>query len=177
MQVGVSHLYTSLGQFGPLCQLLSGVDVGVVCPLEGLLELLQLLRREGGTAASLFPLQGQVWLRLYIWTLVRTITCVHSLEISLWVASNISASFKKNTTLFKKIWCIQQLKTSAVIFKRQYTGTFVDGKRPAITTILMLPLSRHVNGELDTVLLGLIHMGEVFRHIILPLSPGEAWGT
>lgn len=66
MQVGVSHLYTSLGQFGPLCQLLSGVDVGVVCPLEGLLELLQLLRREGGTAASLFPLQGQVWLRLYI---------------------------------------------------------------------------------------------------------------
>lgn len=66
VQVGVSHLYTSLCQFGPLRELLSGVDVGVVCPLEGLLELLQLLRREGGAAASLFPLQGQVWLRLYI---------------------------------------------------------------------------------------------------------------
>lgn len=52
----VSDLNSSLGQFGPLSQLLSRVDVGVVRSLESPLQLLQLLRCEGGPTAALLPL-------------------------------------------------------------------------------------------------------------------------
>ena len=65
------YLYAGLRQLGPLGQLLAGVDVGVVGPLEGLLQLLQLLRREGGAAAALLPLQGQARLRVHVRRLVR----------------------------------------------------------------------------------------------------------
>lgn len=66
------YLYTGLCQFGPLCQLLSSVDIRVVCPLKGLLQLLQLLCSEGGATAPLFPLQGQVWLRIHIRAFIHT---------------------------------------------------------------------------------------------------------
>ena len=68
------HLYSGLGELGPLGQLLPSVDVGVVRPLKGLLQLLQLLGREGGATAPLLPLQGQVGLRLHIRALVCAIT-------------------------------------------------------------------------------------------------------
>lgn len=71
----MSNLHTSLGEFGPLSELFSGVDVGVVRPLKSFLQLLQLFGREGGTTASLLPLQGQVGLRLHIRAFVRAVTC------------------------------------------------------------------------------------------------------
>ena len=55
-----AHLHARLGQLGPLRQLLSGVDVWVVGPLEGLLQLLQLLGRERGPTAALLTLQREV---------------------------------------------------------------------------------------------------------------------
>ena len=64
------HLYSGLSELGPLGQLLPGVDVGVVRPLERSLQLLQLLRREGGATAPLLPLQGEVRLRLHVRALV-----------------------------------------------------------------------------------------------------------
>lgn len=67
----VSNLNSSLRQFGPLSQLLPCVDVGVVRALEGPLQLLQLLRREGGPAAALLPLQGQARLGVHVGGLVR----------------------------------------------------------------------------------------------------------
>ena len=55
--VGIlSYLHPGLCEFGPLGELLPGVDVGVVCPLEGPLQLLQLLCGEGGPTAPLLPL-------------------------------------------------------------------------------------------------------------------------
>lgn len=61
-----SNLYSGFCELCPLSQLLPGVDVWVMCPFKSLLQLLQLLRREGGATAPLFPLQGQVGLRIYI---------------------------------------------------------------------------------------------------------------
>lgn len=58
----MSNLNSSLCQFGPLGQFFPRVDVGVVRTLEGPLQLLQLLRCEGGPTAALLPLQGQAWL-------------------------------------------------------------------------------------------------------------------
>lgn len=55
----VSNLDSGLRELGPLCQLLPCVDVRVVRALEGPLQLLQLLGREGGPAATLLPLEGQ----------------------------------------------------------------------------------------------------------------------
>lgn len=55
-----SHLHTCLRQLGPLRQLLAGVDVRVVGPLEGLLQLLQLLSRERGPTAALLAFQREV---------------------------------------------------------------------------------------------------------------------
>lgn len=57
---GMSNLHSGLCEFCPLSQLLSGVDVWVMCPFKSLLQLLQLLSGEGGATASLLPLQGQV---------------------------------------------------------------------------------------------------------------------
>lgn len=57
---GFSNLYSRLCEFCPLSQLLSGVDVWVMCPFKSLLQLLQLLSCKGGATASLLPLQGQV---------------------------------------------------------------------------------------------------------------------
>jgi len=70
-----AYLDPGLGELGPLGQLLAGVDVGVVGPLEGPLQLLQLLRREGGATAPLLPLQRQVGLRLHVRALVGVTRC------------------------------------------------------------------------------------------------------
>lgn len=72
---GCSYLHPGLGELGPLRQLLPGVDVWVVGPLEGPLQLLQLLSCEGGPTAPLFPLQRQIRLRLHIRALVRVARC------------------------------------------------------------------------------------------------------
>lgn len=70
----MSNLHSGLRELCPLSQLLSGVDVWVMCPLKSFLQLLQLLGREGGAAASLFPLQGQVWLRVHVRSVVYAVT-------------------------------------------------------------------------------------------------------
>lgn len=66
----MSDLYSRLCEFCPLSEFLSGVDVWVMCSFKSLLQLFQLLSGEGGAAAPLLPLQGQVRLRLYIWTII-----------------------------------------------------------------------------------------------------------
>ena len=55
--VFVAYLYPGFTELCPLRQLLSGVDVRVLGPLEGLLQLVQLVGREGGPRPPLFPLQ------------------------------------------------------------------------------------------------------------------------
>ena len=52
------HLYPCLTQLGPLAELLPGVDVGVLGPLEGLLQLVQLVSCERCPRPSLLALQG-----------------------------------------------------------------------------------------------------------------------
>lgn len=59
-----SNLHPGLSEFGSLRELLPCVDVRVVGSLKSPLQLLQLLRREGGPTAALLPLQRQVGLRL-----------------------------------------------------------------------------------------------------------------
>ena len=61
-----AYLDPGLGQLGPLGQLLAGVDVGVMRPFKGLLQLLQLFRRKGGPTPPLLPLQGEVRLRVHV---------------------------------------------------------------------------------------------------------------
>ena len=51
------HLYPGLAELGPLTELLPGVDVRVLGPLERLLQLVQLVGGEGGAGASLLPLE------------------------------------------------------------------------------------------------------------------------
>jgi hypothetical protein len=45
---GVNHLYPRLTELRPLSQLLPRVDVRILRPLERLLQLVQLVRRERG---------------------------------------------------------------------------------------------------------------------------------
>lgn len=67
------HLDARLGQLGPLRQLLAGVDVRVVRPLEGLLQLLQLFGSECGPASALLALQGEVRFRLHVRALIQPV--------------------------------------------------------------------------------------------------------
>lgn len=99
----MSNLHTSLGEFGPLSELFSGVDVGVVRPLESFLQLLQLFGCEGGTTASLLPLQGQVGLRLHIRAFVRAVTC------------ETSSIHRSTKILIKKTWGARPRKTQKSI--------------------------------------------------------------
>lgn len=69
------HLDTRLRQLGPLRQLLAGVDVRVVSPLEGLLQLFQLLGRECGPTSTLLALQREVGFRLHVRALVQPVPC------------------------------------------------------------------------------------------------------
>ena len=52
------HLYSCLTELGPLAELLPGVDVRVLGPLEGLLQLVQLVSRERRSRPPLLALQG-----------------------------------------------------------------------------------------------------------------------
>ena len=63
-------LYPGLAELCPLAELLPGVDVGVLGPLEGLLELVELVGGEGGTGAALLPLEGDARLRLHVGALL-----------------------------------------------------------------------------------------------------------
>ena len=67
------HLYPGFTQLGPLAQLLPCVDVRVLGPLEGLLQLVQLVGGEGGAGPSLLPLQGDPGLGLGVRALLRTL--------------------------------------------------------------------------------------------------------
>ena len=69
----VTDLYPGLTQLGPLAELLPGVDVRVLGPLEGLLQLVQLVGGEGGAGPSLLPLQGDPGLGLGIRALLGTL--------------------------------------------------------------------------------------------------------
>jgi len=60
------HLNSRLAQLCPLRELLPGVDVRVLRALEGLLQLVQLIGREGGAAPALLPLQGNAGLGLQV---------------------------------------------------------------------------------------------------------------
>jgi hypothetical protein len=51
------HLYPRFCESSPLGEFLAGVDVRVLCPLESPLQLLQLVSRERGAAATLLPLK------------------------------------------------------------------------------------------------------------------------
>lgn len=81
MNAARSYLDPGLGELSPLCQLLPGVDVGVVGPLKGPFQLLQLLRREGGPTAPLLPLQGQIGLRFHVRALVRVARCSNQRQV------------------------------------------------------------------------------------------------
>ena len=50
-------LYPGLAKLGALAELLPGVDVRVLGPLERLLKLVQLVGGEGGAGAPLLPLE------------------------------------------------------------------------------------------------------------------------
>ena len=69
----VTDLYPGLTQLGPLAELLPGVDVRVLGPLEGLLQLVQLVGGECGPGPSLLPLQGDPGLGLGIRALLGTL--------------------------------------------------------------------------------------------------------
>ena len=59
-----SYLHPRLGQRHPLSQLLARIDIWVVRPLERLLQLFELLRRESSAIAALFSAQSESRLRL-----------------------------------------------------------------------------------------------------------------
>ena len=52
------HLYSCLTELGPLAELLPGVDVRVLGPLEGLLQLVQLVSCECCPGPPLLALSG-----------------------------------------------------------------------------------------------------------------------
>ena len=68
-----TDLYPGLTELGPLAELLPGVDVRVLGPLEGLLQLVQLVGGERGPGPSLLPLQRDPGLGLGVRALLRTL--------------------------------------------------------------------------------------------------------
>lgn len=60
------HLNSRLGEFGPLGEFLSRVDVGVLSSFKGLFKFVKLVRRERGSRTTLFSLQEDLRIRLVI---------------------------------------------------------------------------------------------------------------
>ena len=69
----VVYLYPGLAELGALAELLAGVDVRVLGPLERLLQLVQLVGREGGAGPPLLPLERDPGLSLRVRTLLGTL--------------------------------------------------------------------------------------------------------
>ena len=67
------YLYPGLAELGALTELLARVDVGVLGPLERLLQLVQLVGREGGAGPPLLPLERDPRLSLRVRPLLRTL--------------------------------------------------------------------------------------------------------
>ena len=67
------YLYPGLAELGALAELLAGVDVRVLGPLERLLQLVQLVGREGGAGPPLLPLERDPGLSLRVRTLLGTL--------------------------------------------------------------------------------------------------------
>ena len=67
------YLNPGLAELGALTELLARVDVGVLGPLERLLQLVQLVGREGGAGPPLLPLERDPWLSLRVRPLLRTL--------------------------------------------------------------------------------------------------------
>ena len=68
-----SNLYPGLAELGPLTEFLSGVDVGILSPLERFLQLIKLISREGCPWSSLLPLQRNARLSLGIRSFLGTL--------------------------------------------------------------------------------------------------------
>ncbi len=60
------YLHSSLSKFCPLSQLLSGIDVRVVCSLKGLLQEVELFCSECCSTATLLSVECDPGLRIYI---------------------------------------------------------------------------------------------------------------
>ncbi len=66
LSASLSYLHPCLAELGPLRQLLPGVHVRVLRPLECPLQLLDLLGSERRAAAALLPLQRDARLALHV---------------------------------------------------------------------------------------------------------------
>ena len=111
--IQTAHLYPRLAELGPLAEFLPGVDVRVLRPLEGLLQLVQLVSRERRSRPPLLTLQcdfhsrqenrwrwkvrikkrvlelrvhleGDARLRLHIWPVFRTSTLGFNCNGKMW---------------------------------------------------------------------------------------------
>lgn len=64
--VAEPHLNSSLGEFGSLGELFSGVNVRVLRSFESLFQLVELVSRESRPGPSLFPFQRDPWLAVAV---------------------------------------------------------------------------------------------------------------
>jgi hypothetical protein len=71
-----------------LSQFLAGVDVWVLCPLESSLQLLQLVSRERGPAATLLPLQRNPGFGLRVRLVTATRACAGQ-KLPCWVTRQL----------------------------------------------------------------------------------------
>ena len=70
-----ANLYASLREAGPLGEVLSRIDVGVVGSFESLLELIELVRRERRSISTLLPVQFETRFRSLLVAVRQTVHC------------------------------------------------------------------------------------------------------
>ena len=99
----LTDLYPGLAQLGPLAELLPGVDVRVLGPLEGLLQLVQLVGGEGRPGPSLLPLQWDPGLGLGVRALLRTLGFDWNIKFSL-TRQQAAAAPEKRFELRASVW-------------------------------------------------------------------------